>query len=227
MRDARAFLIAMWLICIAVPAARPGHSATDPSLLCLDAAAVAADSVGVPRNVLVAIALVETGQTRTGKLRPWPWTVNQGGAGHWFATRTEAADHAQAALDNGATNVDLGCFQLNHRWHAEHFASLDDMLDPASNALYAAKFLARLHGETGNWSDAAAAYHSRTPEYAARYQAKFHQALALLDGAPVTLADADPLPRANRFPLLVKGDPGRFGSLVPVSGATLRLIGAP
>jgi Transglycosylase SLT domain len=208
-------------------AAPPGTGATDPSSLCLDAAAKAAARTGVPRNVLVAIALVETGQSRNGQQQPWPWTINEGGDGQWFASKAEAVEKAQGAIDLGATNVDLGCFQLNYRWHAEHFASLDDMLDPLQNALYAAGFLARLHAGTGNWPDAAAAYHSRTPEYAERYRAKFDIALAGLDGGPITLAEAAPEMQPNGFRLLIGGKPGAFGSLVPATDATIRLIGAP
>jgi hypothetical protein len=228
MHQSRSKLQALCLvITTALLSAPPGTGATDPSSLCLDAAADAAVRTGVPRNVLVAIALVETGQTRNGQLRPWPWTINEGGDGQWFASKAEAVGKAQDAIDLGATNVDLGCFQLNYRWHAENFASLEDMLDPLANALYAAGFLARLHAETGNWSDAAAAYHSRTPEYAERYRARFDTALAGLDDAPITLAEAAPAAQPNGFPLLVRGRPGAFGSLVPATNAAARLIGAP
>ncbi|WP_309664846.1 lytic transglycosylase domain-containing protein [Tabrizicola sp.] len=211
----------------AMALALPGNGTTDPSGLCLAAATEASDQTGVPRNVLFAIALVESGQTRKGERLPWPWTINQGGNGQWFDTKADAAGKAQAALDLGATNVDLGCFQLNYRWHAEHFASLDDMLDPQQNALYAASFLARLYGETGSWSDAAAAYHSRTPDYADRYRAKFDTALATLDGSAVLVAEAEVVERLNRFPLLQHGGKGAFGSLVPARNASTRLIGAP
>ena len=46
------------------------------------------------------------------------------------------------------------------------FATIDDMFDPAANALYAAGFLHDLFEETGDWELAAGAYHSRTPEHA-------------------------------------------------------------
>lgn len=208
----------------------PGQGATDPAALCLDAAAAAAKRTGVPYEVLLAITLVETGQARNGQTRPWPWTLNLGGEGRWLASKAEAETTARAALDAGASNVDLGCFQLNHRWHADNFASLADMLDPGQNALYAARFLGRLYEETGSWSDAAAAYHSRTPEYANRYRDKFERVLASLEGGapPAATAAPDtaaPEARANRFPLLVAGGRGTFGSLVPATQAAGRLIG--
>jgi hypothetical protein len=47
------------------------------------------------------------------------------------------------------------------------------MFNPERNALYAAHFLIELHREFGSWTEAAGAYHSRTPEHADRYKAKF------------------------------------------------------
>lgn len=197
----------------------------DPSELCLQAATNAAELTGVPFAVLQAIATVETG--RQG--RPWPWTVNFGGDGRWYDSAAEAEEDATEALGQGATNVDLGCFQLNYRWHAEGFASVADMLDPAQNATYAAEYLAQHYAQTGDWALAAAAYHSATPEYASAYRAKFERAYADLDAtSPVTHgAEPDLHARENRFPLLVAGSGGSRGSLVPASSGGIRLIGAP
>lgn len=208
--------------------ARPG----DLPALCESAAREAARLTGVPAEVLLAIALAETGRRIPGgrQLRPWPWTVNQGGDGRWFATREEALAHAGAALDAGGRNIDLGCFQLNHRWHAGGFPSLEAMLDPAANALYAARFLRRLHEAQGDWSRAAGAYHSGTPEFALRYRTRFDTLLAGLAGPdsrfqppPETVAAL--APRQNNFPLLRAGAVGRGGSLVPLPGSGRRLIG--
>jgi hypothetical protein len=209
------------------------HSSADPSGLCLEAAAFAASESGVPYNVLLAITLVETGRAAGEQLKPWPWAVNQGGDGNWFQSEAEAQAYVQSALDQGVTNIDVGCFQLNHRWHAENFPSLQEMLDPAQNGLYAARLLARLQAETGDWSSAAAAYHSRTPEYAERYRAKFEGVMAQLGDATPGLASAprlaaaEPEERPNLFPLLVRGPAGSGGSLVPATEGRTRLIGAP
>jgi hypothetical protein len=190
----------------------------DPAGLCLAAAARAADQTGVPYDVLLAISTVETGRNN----RPWPWTVNFGGDGHWFDTAAEAEASVADAVNRGVTNVDLGCFQLNYRWHAEGFGSISDMLDPDRNALYAAEFLADHFAETGDWALAAAAYHSATPEHAETYQAKFEAVYASLSGAEVpSVAE----PRVNRFPLLLGGNTGTGGSLVPQGPGGLRLIG--
>lgn len=141
--------------------------------ICLRAADAAADRAGIPRTVMRAITLTETGRSRGGQLVPWPWTVNMEGAGHWFESRAVALAYVRREQARGARSFDIGCFQVNHLWHGEHFASLEAMFDPAINADYAARFLRNLHDETGDWSRAAGFYHSRTPEFFNRYRARF------------------------------------------------------
>ena len=210
----------LWLAAVSLAEGRE-----DPSDLCLQAAAEAATRSGVPYDVLRAVATVETG--RGG--RPWPWTVNFGGDGHWFDSATEAEARVAKAVDQGTTNIDVGCFQLNFRWHANGFASLSDMLDPMQNAVYAAEYLAAQFARTGDWALAAAAYHSATPEYASAYQARFEKVYAELrpDSSPPQRPEHEVPVRENRFPLLMAGASGTKGSLVPAGDRGIRLIGAP
>lgn len=200
-----------------------GAASQDASGLCADAALRASKATGVPYDVLVAISLVETGHNS----RPWPWTVNLGGEGHWLDTLDAAADLVAGALKDGLTNIDLGCFQLNYRWHATAFDSVAEMLDPDANALYAAEYLAQHYAKSGDWATAAAAYHSATPEYAERYRARFEAAWSGagdVASPEVLVASVD---RLNRFPLLLAGQSGSRGSLVPMTGGGQRLIGSP
>jgi hypothetical protein len=222
--------------------------------LCDQAAARASAASGVPLSVLRAIALTETGRTRDGSFRPWPWTVNMEGKGAWFDSFEEARDYVARRHAAGARSYDVGCFQINYRWHGQHFATLDQMFDPDANAAYAARFLGELYAEFGDWSRAAGAYHSRTPYFAAKYRQRFERIrgrLVAADGedAPVALAaaPAEPVPppatvapivppgradeveiRDNRFPLLVDTGAARgLSSLVPLEiVANARLIDA-
>lgn len=198
--------------------ARPDPAVAD---LCREAAADAAAASGVPFDVLLSVSLVETGRDNL----PWPWTVNIGGESHWSDTQEEAAALVEAALQSGLTNVDLGCFQLNLHWHSRAFTSVEDMLDPARNAAYAADFLAEKFRATGDWSEAAAAYHSATPEHAERYQGRFDAVWADLDEA----GPADPASdtRRNGFPLLLAGKSASPGSLFPSTASGSPLIGGP
>lgn len=209
----------------------PQHAVASRSSpdLCRDAARDAASQTGVPYAVLLAIALTETGGGRGSSMDPWPWAVHHAGRGHWLDTLDQAADLASRALADGATNIDLGCFQLNVRWHAQGFESVQDMLSPDRNATYAAGFLADLYRKSGDWSVAAGQYHSRDTDTAERYRAKFDTILASLsqDGTAMIAAmpAPDPALRANGFPLLQTGAPGGFGSLVPVLPSGARLVG--
>lgn len=213
-------LAAAWVLSGAV-----AQGASDPAALCERATVLAAEQTGVPLSVLQAIALAESGRSWGGRQRPWPWTVNFGGDGAWFDSSAEARRAVAEHQAEGGTNFDIGCFQINHRWHAEAFPDLATMFDPEANALYAAEFLRGLFGETGNWPDAAAAYHSRTPEYADRYRARFTRLHDGLDtGGEMPLLAG--LMRENRFPLLQPGATGSLGSLVPQVEGGFSLIGA-
>lgn len=198
-------------------AGHAGISLAATDTICARAARNAASRTGVPLEVLLAITQVETGRRQSGRITPWPWTINDSGPGYWYATRAEAEAAAESILAAGRTSFDIGCFQLNFRWHGNNFASISNMFDPEGNALHAARFLRALHGESGDWSVAAGAYHSRTPEHARRYRGRFDSALAALGGA----VGASPGPtreaRLNTFPLLQPGVGVRAaGSLVPL-----------
>ena len=141
--------------------------------LCDAVAEVAAKAHSVPLDVLRAITRTETGRLVDGTLQPWPWTVNMEGTGRWFATEDEARAYVFRHFKRGARSFDVGCFQINYKWHGKAFRSIDEMFDPDQNARYAAKFLAQLFVEFGDWTKAAGAYHSRTPKYAEKYEARF------------------------------------------------------
>lgn len=207
----------------------PGPVAADPSELCLAAARQVSDESGVPYDVLAAISLTETGRSRQGRTRPWPWTVNMEGKGEWFDTRDAARRYAVANYRRGARSFDIGCFQINFKWHGRHFASIEDMFDPLVNARYAARFLAELRREFGDWTRAAGAFHSRSEKFASRYRARFTQLRAALDAGadpaprPLRLAAAEPdvTRPVTQYPLLAAGAKRGMGSLVPLgAGAT-------
>ncbi|MEM6972341.1 MAG: hypothetical protein AAF577_06005 [Pseudomonadota bacterium] len=179
----------------------PAHAdAGRPGERCLPAAKAAAARHGVPLRLLWSIGLTESGHRGTA----WPWTLNTEGRGRWFDTRAEAASALAEDLAAGRWNIDIGCFQISTRWHGMHFASPAAMLDPDLNADYAARFLAALKSETGDWESATGFYHSRTPRLAAayrrrvarRYQRPFRGEKRDSAGTPLTLAKA-PLPPAR------------------------------
>ena len=198
--------------------------------ICESAAMVASRESGVPLDVLRAISLTETGRKRAGEFQPWPWTVNMEGTGKWFDDLQSAQAYIDRHFDRGARSFDVGCFQINYRWHGQAFSSIEEMFDPISNARYAARFLNDLHLEFGNWSAAAGAYHSRTPRYARKYTARFDRIrsnLSEVDHFPArvptervavldVIETVEKQRRVNAFPLLQPGRPSNTSSLVPI-----------
>ncbi len=208
---------------------------TTVSAICDNAAVVVSRESGVPLDVLRAISLTETGRKGADGFLPWPWTVNMEGAGKWFDDRDTAQVYVDRHFARGARSFDVGCFQINYRWHGKAFSSIEEMFEPLANARYAARFLRELYDELGDWSRAAGAYHSRTPKYARKYKARFDRIRASLpEVQPLVLAVAEveepssPLEviaRINRYPLLQSGQSSGVGSLVPLRSApTKRFI---
>lgn len=202
--------------------------------ICDLAAQEAAQDSNVPLELMMAISRVETGRKQDGELQPWPWAINQGGQGHWFDDADQAIAFASEQLAQGQENFDVGCFQINLRWHGENFGSIEDAFDPRHNAAYAARFLTELFQSEGGWPEAVAAYHSRTPDAAVSYLAKVESVLTELRDAGtappapddlIALAEAD-TPHVNRFPLLQAGSRGAGASLVPITDGGIPLFAA-
>ncbi|MGP3697197.1 transglycosylase SLT domain-containing protein [Rhodobacter sp. NSM] len=154
-------VLSLVLLLLSAPALRAAES-------CEDLAARAGAEAGLPEGLMPAIARVESGR----KGRAWPWTLNQGGRGMFFETKDEALAMLRSVTASGVTNIDVGCMQLNWRWHSPAFGSADEMIDPVSNTRHAARFLVELHARLGSWEAATAAYHSADRARGAAYLAK-------------------------------------------------------
>ncbi len=174
--------------------AAPGktQSAPDPlsSIACGQAISAAESLTEIPQHLLHAIALVESGiSPGAGKSRvPWPWTVMAQGRGRYFRNRADAVAEVRDLLRQGVFNIDVGCMQVNLRYHGLAFQSLEEAFDPVVNVAYAARFLQDLHGRHGNWDAAVKHYHSATPRLHNRYRTKVRSELIALKrtGAPMT-----------------------------------------
>ncbi|WP_148293703.1 lytic transglycosylase domain-containing protein [Azospirillum sp. B4] len=108
----------------------------------------------VPSWVLNAMIKLESGY------EPWALNVARQRVYPTPSSRQEAVRIAEAALKEGKS-VDVGCSQLNIRWHGAQFSRLEEMLDPVSNVAYAAstiRDLARRH--QWDWGAALGYYHN-------------------------------------------------------------------
>jgi soluble lytic murein transglycosylase-like protein len=165
-------------------------AATVPN--CEALAEQAARQSGVPEGLLSAIARVESGRTTNQSFRAWPWTLNQAGQGSFHASEQEALKALDTALATGRRNVDVGCMQINVRWHEQAFSDLQAMIDPVQNTEYAARYLRDLYDRFGDWTLAVMNYHSSDPERGKAYAARVMRQI----GMTTETAAAPPPPAA-------------------------------
>lgn len=186
---------------------------------CEALAEAAAARHGIPEGVLAAIARTESGGGP--RASAWPWTLNMAGEGLYLDSAEAALSQLRAVLDAGRTNVDVGCMQVNWRWHGEGFESLEQMMDPAANADYAARFLVDLWRREGTWDAAVQAYHSTDPDRGAAYLARVESnrrgvGAGGMGGAGAALiAGAAPVTAPQTWDAPQPGD-RRFGAQAPL-----------
>lgn len=129
---------------------------------------------GIPRHLLKAISLAETGRWDAARQATfaWPWTVMARGQGHYFPDKAAALAFVRALQARGIGNIDVGCMQVNLHYHGDAFADVEQALEPAANIAYAAKYLSGLYDSAGSWTRAAGHYHSTHPERTRAYRLK-------------------------------------------------------
>lgn len=157
----------------------PGSATLDTRARCVAEILRAQDRYGIPDNILLGIGLQEAGVSRNGGLTVWPWAVNAAGEGRIFDNGDAAMAWVRERQAMGVASIDVGCMQINLHWHPGAFSHLEQGFDPAVNVDYAARFLHSLYGETGDWMQAAGAYHSRTPDKAAIYLTSLRRNVAV------------------------------------------------
>ncbi|MDN3568813.1 transglycosylase SLT domain-containing protein [Paeniroseomonas aquatica] len=160
-----------WLVPSLALASPAPSRPPSPGETCLAAIQTSERQQRLPPQLLRSIAVVESGRpdAATGRILPWPWAINVAGTGYFFASSQDAVAAVRDFQAKGVRSIDVGCAQVNLLHHPTAFASLESAFDPAVNADYAARFLKALHGGTGNWPLAAAAYHSKVMERGLAY----------------------------------------------------------
>jgi hypothetical protein len=145
-----------------------------PWRLCAEAITAHERTQRIPRHLLAAIALAESGRWHAGRKvkAPWPWTVNAEGEGRFYDTKAQAVSAVRELRARAVRNIDVGCMQINLLHHPDAFADLDQAFEPVSNVGYGARHLKTLFGETRSWQRAAGRYHSATPKRGRAYRLK-------------------------------------------------------
>lgn len=155
----------------------------DPELLCLVSSSYYERKYNIPKDLLRSISIVESGKWNSQHKMTfaWPWIVGIDGKGQYFETYGEAAAFLRKAVARGK-NVDIGCHQINWKYHGHNFNKPEELLHPKVNAAYAAHFLVEKFNSSKSWSKAVAHYHSHTPQFGDRYLKKVHGILEDMKG---------------------------------------------
>jgi hypothetical protein len=139
---------------------------------------------GVPEKILYAVALQESGlQLKSGKFRPWPWTLNVEGTPERYASRVEAWKAIERHLKNGKTLIDIGVMQVNWHYHKKRLGAPWVALEPYHNIAVGAGILRQAFEKSNDWTTAIGRYHSpsNTPKRKARAERYRKKVLARLD----------------------------------------------
>lgn len=148
-----------------------GAARADDSDLCLEEIAKQEAQYGMPSGILKAIARVESSGSPYGEItRPWPWTLNVGGAPHYYPTKAAALTALTGFRVQSDVNIDVGCMQISLKYHPNAFPDLATALDPVANVDYGALFLTALKDASGDWLQAVGDYHSTTPGFGDTYR---------------------------------------------------------
>ncbi|MDE1148132.1 MAG: transglycosylase SLT domain-containing protein [Azospirillaceae bacterium] len=167
------------LVAAGLAGAAPAHAA------CLDHILQAEKEAGVPSGLLLAVALVESGQSISSEA----YAVNVKGNVHFAPTPSAAAKYLRDPKGNLRQDVTAGCMQLSLSDHKAAFRPVEKIVDPKENVEYAARMLARLRATAGSWAAAVARYNGGTGKTAHAYACKVRSNLVSLNSVNASLID--------------------------------------
>ena len=123
------------------------------------------DLTDIPKNLLLSIGKSESGRIlKSNKHVIWPWTVNHAGKSLFFDTKNQMQKYVLKYVKIQDYNLDVGCMQINLKWHKNNFKKISDMFAVEPNVSYAASFLLQLKNKHGSWDKAIKHYHSSDPK---------------------------------------------------------------
>lgn len=139
----------------------------------------------MPNNMLRAVSVTESGKWHKGmnKNIAWPWTINVSGKGYQYDSKREAIAAVRDFQAKGNKSIDVGCMQINLRYHPEAFSSLEQAFEPKYNIEYAAKMLSAKFEKNGSWKTAIGHYHNADPRLGRKYTERVYSTWRIEDRA--------------------------------------------
>ena len=126
----------------------------------------------LPNKLLTSIALVESG-IKKSELKSWPWTLNVSGKSMYFDNKSETIEYLKSNI-NLKKSIDVGCMQINTKYHLKNFKDLSHLVEPEENVKYAAIYLLKLYKKYKSWNEAVSRYHSSIPKRKKHYLKKVY-----------------------------------------------------
>ena len=198
----------------------PPPQAQDPDWQLCRATAVSLGGLhNMPPALMAAVSRAEAGRrTAKGTMQAWPWTINAQGRGYFFPSKQEAIWAVRRLMADGIRSIDVGCMQINLRFHPRAFTSLEEAFDPVSNITYAAHFLKRLRMTSRDWTSAIGKYHSYSPRFNKRYASRVTQIWRLEQAQLAT----DPPPAKASAKASTKALPAQLAAHERATGPSVR-----
>jgi len=129
-----------------------------------------AKDLDVSGEVLKAIAQVESDYN--------PYAVNFEGKSFIFDNRSDALKFVKGKLAMGKKSIDVGCMQINLKYHPTAFEHLEDAFVADKNVAYGAKYLKKLYMQEHNYGKAIALYHASEKQYQKNYLCRIKAVLS-------------------------------------------------
>lgn len=137
----------------------------------------------LPKDILHSVSLQES-QKKHSKFSiyiVWPWTVNVAGVGYHFNSKDEAVKFTLQKQAEGHQSIDVGCMQINLKYHSDAFLSVDQAFSPRKNIAYSAKFLKEKLSSNSDWKIAVGNYHSCNQDKSKKYSDNVSRFISNMD----------------------------------------------
>ena len=144
----------------------------------------------IPARLFYAVALTESRRaTDSGRILPWPWSLNVKGQSLRFPSHKAAWAALQSFLNQGIQRIDVGLLQIHWRYHTAHLGNAWKALEPYHNLRVGAQILRDQYNRSGDWLVAAGHYHNpgKTPRQrhlAATYRKRVTAMLQQIGDSP-------------------------------------------
>ncbi len=76
---------------------------------------------------------------------PWPWTANFRGKPYYFKNQEELKSFIKKLPKKQREDLDIGCMQINYRYHGWKFNDIIEMTDPQRNMILGSLYLYELY----------------------------------------------------------------------------------